>query len=165
MNNEKIKKIIISLIFVVIIFSIDRISKILILNIVNETGKIDIYVNSFLNLYLVWNKGIGFGLLSFNEKSTYDIITFIILLINLIIIYLIYIEKTSKIYFLLAILGGSLGNLFDRIYYNAVPDFIDINYKDYHWFIFNVADIFITIGIIGLIIFELFGLNFDEQKN
>ena len=105
MNNEKIKKIIISLIFVVIIFSIDRISKILILNIVNETGKIDIYVNSFLNLYLVWNKGIGFGLLSFNEKSTYDIITFIILLINLIIIYLIYIEKTSKIYFLLAILG------------------------------------------------------------
>ena len=100
MNNEKIKKIIISLIFVVIIFSIDRISKILILNIVNETGKIDIYINSFLNLYLVWNKGIGFGLLSFNEKSTYDIITFIILLINLIIIYLIYIEKTSKIYFL-----------------------------------------------------------------
>ena len=162
MNNEKIKKIIISLIFVVIIFSIDRISKILILNIVNETGKIDIYVNSFLNLYLVWNKCIGFGLLSFNEKSTYDIITFIILLINLIIIYLIYIEKTSKIYFLLAILGGSLGNLFDRIYYNAVPDFIDINYKDYHWFIFNVADIFITFGILCLIISEM--LNYKKSK-
>ena len=162
MNNEKIKKIIISLIFVVIIFSIDRISKILILNIVNETGKIDIYVNSFLNLYLVWNKGIGFGLLSFNEKSTYDIITFVILLINLIIIYLIYIEKTSKIYFLLAILGGSLGNLFDRIYYNAVPDFIDINYKDYHWFIFNVADIFITFGILCLIILEM--LNYKKSK-
>ena len=162
MNNEKIKKIIISLIFVVIIFLIDRISKILILNIVNETGKIDIYVNSFLNLYLVWNKGIGFGLLSFNEKSTYDIITFIILLINLIIIYLIYIEKTSKIYFLLAILGGSLGNLFDRIYYNAVPDFIDINYKDYHWFIFNVADIFITFGILCLIISEM--LNYKKSK-
>ena len=162
MNNEKIKKIIISLIFVVIIFSIDRISKILILNIVNETGKIDIYVNSFLNLYLVWNKGIGFGLLSFNEKLNYDIITFIILLINLIIIYLIYIEKTSKIYFLLAILGGSLGNLFDRIYYNAVPDFIDINYKDYHWFIFNVADIFITFGILCLIISEM--LNYKKSK-
>ena len=162
MNNEKIKKIIISLIFVVIIFSIDRISKILILNIVNETGKIDIYVNSFLNLYLVWNKGIGFGLLSFNEKSTYDIITFIILLINLVIIYLIYLEKTAKIYFLLAILGGSLGNLFDRIYYNAVPDFIDINYKDYHWFIFNVADIFITFGILCLIISEM--LNYKKSK-
>ena len=162
MNNEKIKKIIISLIFVVIIFSIDRISKILILNIVNETGKIDIYINSFLNLYLVWNKGIGFGLLSFNEKSTYDIITFIILLINLVIIYLIYLEKTAKIYFLLAILGGSLGNLFDRIYYNAVPDFIDINYKGYHWFIFNVADIFITFGILCLIISEM--LNYKKSK-
>ena len=160
MNNEKIKKIIISLIFVVIIFLIDRISKILILNIVNETGKIDIYINSFLNLYLVWNKGIGFGLLSFNEKSTYDIITFIILLINLVIIYLIYLEKTAKIYFLLAILGGSLGNLFDRIYYNAVPDFIDINYKGYHWFIFNVADIFITFGILCLIISEM--LNYKK---
>tara|TARA_B100001996_G_scaffold196514_1_gene150566 strand:- start:387 stop:875 length:489 start_codon:yes stop_codon:yes gene_type:complete len=162
MNNEKIKKIIISLIFVVIIFLIDRISKILILNIVNETGKIDIYINSFLNLYLVWNKGIGFGLLSFNEKSTYDIITFIILLINLVIIYLIYLEKTAKIYFLLAILGGSLGNLFDRIYYNAVPDFIDINYKGYHWFIFNVADIFITFGILCLIISEM--LNYKKSK-
>ena len=162
MNNEKIKKIIISLIFVVIIFLIDRISKILILNILNETGKIDIYINSFLNLYLVWNKGIGFGLLSFNEKSTYDIITFIILLINLVIIYLIYLEKTAKIYFLLAILGGSLGNLFDRIYYNAVPDFIDINYKGYHWFIFNVADIFITFGILCLIISEM--LNYKKSK-
>ena len=162
MNNEKIKKIIISLIFVVIIFLIDRISKILILNIVNETGKIDIYINSFLNLYLVWNKGIGFGLLSFNEKSTYDIITFIILLINLVIIYLIYLEKTAKIYFLLAILGGSLGNLFDRIYYNAVPDFIDISYKGYHWFIFNVADIFITFGILCLIISEM--LNYKKSK-
>ncbi len=162
MNNEKIKKITISLIFVVIIFLIDRISKILILNIVNETGKIDIYINSFLNLYLVWNKGIGFGLLSFNEKSTYDIITFIILLINLVIIYLIYLEKTAKIYFLLAILGGSLGNLFDRIYYNAVPDFIDINYKGYHWFIFNVADIFITFGILCLIISEM--LNYKKSK-
>ncbi len=162
MNNEKIKKIIISLIFVVIIFLIDRISKILILNIVNETGKIDIYINSFLNLYLVWNKGIGFGLLSFNEKSTYDIITFIILLINLVIIYLVYLEKTAKIYFLLAILGGSLGNLFDRIYYNAVPDFIDINYKGYHWFIFNVADIFITFGILCLIISEM--LNYKKSK-
>ena len=162
MNNGKIKKIIISLIFVVIIFLIDRISKILILNIVNETGKIDIYINSFLNLYLVWNKGIGFGLLSFNEKSTYDIITFIILLINLVIIYLVYLEKTAKIYFLLAILGGSLGNLFDRIYYNAVPDFIDINYKGYHWFIFNVADIFITFGILCLIISEM--LNYKKLK-
>tara|TARA_B100001250_G_C19156986_1_gene510579 strand:- start:9 stop:497 length:489 start_codon:yes stop_codon:yes gene_type:complete len=162
MNNEKIKKIIIGFIFVTIIFSLDRISKISILNIVNETGKIDIYVNSFLNLYLIWNKGIAFGLLSFDEQSIYHVITFIILIINLIIIYLIYLEKSIKIYFLYAILGGSFGNLFDRIYYNAVPDFIDLNYKDFHWFIFNVADIFITLGILCLIFSEL--LNYKKLK-
>ena len=162
MSNEKIKKIIIGFIVVTIIFSLDRISKISIINIVNETGKIDINLNAFLNLYLVWNKGIGFGLLSFDEKSTYDIITFVILIINLIIIYLIYIEKSVKIYFLFAILGGSFGNLFDRIYYNAVPDFIDINYKGYHWFIFNVADIFITVGILCLIFSEM--LNYKKSK-
>ena len=160
MNSEKIKKVIIGIILLVLIFFLDRITKILILNIVEETGKLDIYVNSFLNLYLVWNKGIGFGLLSFDQKSTYNVISFLILLINLIIIYLIYIEKSIKTYFLLAILGGSFGNLFDRIYYNAVPDFIDLNYKGYHWFIFNVADIFITLGILCLIFSEL--LNYKK---
>ena len=160
MNSGKIKKVIIGIILLVLIFFLDRITKILILNIVEETGKLDIYVNSFLNLYLVWNKGIGFGLLSFDQKSTYNVISFLILLINLIIIYLIYIEKSIKTYFLLAILGGSFGNLFDRIYYNAVPDFIDLNYKGYHWFIFNVADIFITLGILCLIFSEL--LNYKK---
>ena len=53
------------------------------------------------------------------------------------------------------IIGGSLGNLFDRIYYYAVPDFIDVHLGNFHWFIFNVADIFITVGIIGLIFTEL----------
>jgi signal peptidase II len=160
MNSEKIKKVIIGIILLVIIFFLDRITKILILNIVEETGKLDVYVNSFLNLYLVWNKGIGFGLLSFDQKSTYNVISFLILLINLIIIYLIYIEKSIKTYFLLVILGGSFGNLFDRVYYNAVPDFIDLNYKGYHWFIFNVADIFITLGILCLIFSEL--LNYKK---
>ena len=162
MNSEKIKKVIIGIILLVIIFFLDRITKILILNIVEETGKLDIYVNSFLNLYLVWNKGIGFGLLSFDQKSTYNVISLLILLINLIIIYLIYNEKSIKTYFLLVILGGSFGNLFDRIYYNAVPDFIDLNYKGYHWFIFNVADIFITLGILCLIFSEL--LNYKKLK-
>ena len=162
MNSGKIKKVIIGIILLVLIFLLDRITKILILNIVEETGKLDIYVNSFLNLYLVWNKGIGFGLLSFDQKSTYNAISFLILLINLIIIYLIYNEKSIKTYFLLAILGGSFGNLFDRIYYNAVPDFIDLNYKGYHWFIFNVADIFITLGILCLIFSEL--LNYKKSK-
>lgn len=160
MNSEKIKKVIIGIILLVLIFFLDRITKILILNIVEETGKLDIYVNSFLNLYLVWNKGIGFGLLSFDQKSTYNVISLLILLINLIIIYLIYNEKSIKTYFLLVILGGSFGNLFDRVYYNAVPDFIDLNYKGYHWFIFNVADIFITLGILCLIFSEL--LNYKK---
>lgn len=156
MNSEKIKKIIISILLLLFVLILDRLTKIIILNIAEESGKVDIYINSFLNLYLVWNKGIGFGLLSFDQKNIYDGVTFIILLINLAIIYLIFIEKGVKAFFLLIILGGSLGNLFDRIYYSAVPDFIDINYKGYHWFIFNVADIFITIGIVCLIIDELF---------
>ena len=155
MKNETKKRLLISILIVFFIFFLDRITKIIILNIADEAGKVDIYVNYFLNLYLVWNKGIGFGLLSFNEISFYNAITFFIILINFIIIYLIYLEKGVKTYFLLAILGGSFGNLFDRIYYNAVPDFIDLNYKAYHWFIFNVADIFISLGIICLILAEI----------
>ena len=155
MKNETIKKIIISFVIVLFIFFLDRITKILILNIAEEAGKVDIYINSFLNFYLVWNSGIGFGLLSFDDNYVYNSITVLIILINLIIVYLIYIEKGQKSYFLLIILGGSLGNLFDRLYYNAVPDFIDLNYKGFHWFIFNVADIFITIGIICLILTEV----------
>ena len=155
MKNETNKKIIISILIIFFIFLLDRITKILILNIAEETGEVDIYINSFFNLYLVWNKGIGFGLLSFDQEHIYNSITILIILINFIIIYLIYLEKGIKTYFLLAILSGSLGNLFDRIYYNAVPDFMDLNYKGFHWFIFNVADIFISFGIICLIFVEL----------
>ena len=162
MKSEKIKRTLIGILILVLIFTLDRVTKILILNIAEETDKVDIYVNSFLNLYLAWNKGIGFGLLSFDKDYIYEGITIFIFLINLIIIYLIYLEKGVKTYFLVAILGGSFGNLFDRVYYNAVPDFIDLNYKGYHWFIFNVADIFITIGIICLIINEL--LNYKKQN-
>jgi len=162
MKSERIRKIIISILLIFIVFTLDRISKILILNIAEETGEVDIYINSFLNLYLVWNEGIGFGLLSFSENSIYNVITLLILFINLIIIYLIYIEETIKKYFLVIILGGSFGNVFDRIYFNAVPDFIDLNYNGYHWFIFNVADIFITIGIICLILVEI--INYKKAR-
>ena len=154
MKNENIKKIVISFFMLLSIFLIDRITKLLILNILEETGQVDIYINSFLNFYLVWNKGIGFGLLSSDQDFFYNLVTIFIVLINFVIIYLLFKEKGSKFYFLIVILGGSLGNLFDRIYFNAVPDFIDLNYKGYHWFIFNIADIFITIGIILLILAE-----------
>ena len=155
MKSENIKKIVISIFILLFIFLLDRISKILILNILEETGRVDIYINSFLNFYLVWNKGIGFGLLSSDQDLFYDAVTILIILINFVIIYLLFKEKGLKYYFLIIILGGSLGNLFDRIYYRAVPDFLDLNYNGYHWFVFNVADIFITIGIILLILSEL----------
>ena len=148
---------------VIFIFLLDRFSKIYILNYVEENGNIDIYVNSFLNLILVWNTGIGFGLFSSEGTLFYNLITILIVFINIIIIYFIKTAEDYRIYFFLIILGGSLGNLFDRVYYFAVPDFIDINYKGFHWFIFNVADIFISIGIICLIISELFF--FNKTKN
>ena len=148
---------------VIFIFLLDRFSKIYILNYVEENGNIDIYVNSFLNLILVWNTGIGFGLFSSEGTLFYNLITILIVFINIIIIYFINTAEDYRIYFFLIILGGSLGNLFDRVYYFAVPDFIDINYKGFHWFIFNVADIFISIGIICLIISELFF--FNKTKN
>ena len=162
MINEKNTKL---LIYIAIVFSVlvlDRASKIIILNILDNSGTVDIYINPFFSLYLVWNKGIGFGLFSYDQNYIYNGITLFILLINLIILYLIYKEESPKTYFLAIILGGSLGNLFDRYYYSAVPDFIDLNYNGYHWFIFNVADIFITLGIICLILAEF--LNYKNKN-
>lgn len=163
MTNEKNKKIIIYITLVLLVLALDRISKTIILNILDDVGRVDIYINSFFSLFLVWNKGIGFGLFSFDQNYIYNGITLFILTINLIIIYLIYKEKDPKTYFLAIILGGSCGNLFDRYYYSAVPDFIDLNYNGYHWFIFNVADIFITLGIICLILAEF--LNYEKQND
>ena len=138
------------------IFFLDRISKIYILNLAENQGIIDITINPFLNIILVWNSGIGFGLLQFDENIIYNLITVLIVIVNIIILYLLFnSEKLHKILFSM-ILGGSLGNLYDRIYYNSVPDFIDLNYNGYHWFVFNVADIFISLGIIALIFLELF---------
>tara|TARA_Y100000590_G_scaffold421564_1_gene525376 strand:+ start:1096 stop:1581 length:486 start_codon:yes stop_codon:yes gene_type:complete len=155
MNSFRFKKLALNLSIIFFLFFVDRISKIYILNIAENIGTVDIYINNFLNLILVWNTGVGFGILSFEEKIAYNLITGIIIIVNLIIIILIIKSEDFKIYFYLIILGGSLGNLFDRIYYSAVPDFIDIHFNNYHWFIFNLADIFITIGIICLIFVEM----------
>ena len=155
----------ISLIFVVAIFLVDRLTKIYILNLSEGGTEVDFYIFSFLNIYLVWNSGIGFGLFSVEPNLFYHFITFLIIVINFILIYLLIKSSTKKSFLFTLILGGSLGNMYDRLYYFAVPDFIDFHSGDFHWFIFNVADIFITIGIIGLIIFELLGSNFDEKKN
>ena len=163
MVNDKKTKVFIYIAIVLLVLVLDRVSKTIILNILENSGTVDIYINSFLNLYLVWNKGIGFGLFSFDQSYIYSGITLFILFINLIIVYLIFKEKAPKTYFLAIILGGSCGNLFDRYYYTAVPDFIDLNYKGYHWFIFNVADIFITLGIICLILVEF--LNYKKEND
>ena len=162
--NEKIKLFLIYVSYIFILFAIDRVTKFQVLAILESQDKVDIYINSFLNLYLVWNKGIGFGLFSFDNTTAYNLITLIILFINIIIVYLIFVEEGVKVYFLLTILGGSLGNFVDRLYYKAVPDFIDINYNGYHWFIFNVADIFITLGIICLIFAELLNYKSSNEK-
>ena len=138
------------------IFFFDRITKVYLLNL-QETGTdVDFYISPYLNFYLVFNTGIGFGLVSLESNIYYHILTAIIAIINIVLI--IFLTRAKGIYFYLIalIVGGSLGNLFDRIKYYAVPDFIDIHIGDFHWFIFNVADIFITIGIIGLIFAELF---------
>ena len=165
MGNEKINKLIIGFIILVICFALDRFSKIYILNILNNEGQVDFYINQFLNIYLVWNTGIGFGLFSSENQILYNLFTAIIVIINLIIFYLSYVETKIKSFLLMIILGGSLGNLFDRLYYNAVPDFIDLNYAGYHWFVFNVADIFITFGILCLILNEFINYNSKNEKN
>ena len=165
MGNEKLNKLLIGFIFLVVCFALDRLSKIYILNILNNEGEVDFYINQFLNIYLVWNTGIGFGLFSSEDQLFYNIFTAIIVIINLVLLYFAFIETKIKSFFLMIILGGSLGNLFDRVYYRAVPDFIDLNYTGYHWFIFNVADIFITIGIICLILSEFIFYKKKDEKN
>jgi len=162
MNKFFSKKTIIYFGIVLFIFLIDRISKLYILSILENSGSVDIKINSFLNLILIWNNGVGFGLFSFDQSEIYNVITSIIIFINLFIIYLIVKSKDISAYFFLIVLGGSLGNLFDRMYYSSVPDFIDISYKGYHWFVFNVADIFISLGIICLIFAEL--LNYKKKN-
>ena len=144
------------IIIVISIFFLDRLTKMYLLNL-QETGtSIDFYILPFLNFFLVWNTGIGFGLIPTEANIFYHIITTLIVIINLVLIFFLFKAKGAYVYLLSLIIGGSLGNLFDRIYYFAVPDFIDFHIGNFHWFIFNVADIFITIGIIGLMFLEIF---------
>ena len=143
------------IIFIFSVFFLDRLSKIYLLNLQANGSDIDFYVFPFLNFNLVWNTGIGFGLLSLETNIFYHILTLIIAAVNIVLIFFIIKSKGIYVYLLALIIGGSLGNLFDRIYYYAVPDFIDFHIGNFHWFVFNVADIFITVGIIGLMLKEL----------
>jgi len=158
------KKILLNSIIVSGIFFLDRATKIYILKLAEQQNIVDIYLTPYLNLNLIWNKGIAFGLFSFDENFIYNLLS--LLIISIIIVILIMIIKNDgfKRYCLILIMGGALGNLFDRIYFSAVPDFIDLHIKNFHWFIFNVADIFITVGVICLIYVEIFFNKGGEQQ-
>jgi len=159
-----LKKIILNLIILTTIFIVDRISKIYVIRIFELENKTDIYLTEYLNFFLIWNKGIAFGLFSFDESFIYNVITGIIIIICVIVTLMIYNNSGFKKISLIFVLGGALGNLFDRIYYSAVPDFIDLHINSFHWFIFNVADIFVTLGIICLIFDEIFANNKKDEK-
>jgi len=142
-------------IVIILIFFFDRVTKFYLINLQYSGTDVDFYIYPFLNFYLVWNTGIGFGLASLEADFVYHALTVVIAAINLMLIIILFKSKGIYEYLVAIVLGGSLGNLFDRMYYFAVPDFIDLHIGNFHWFIFNIADIFITLGIIGLIAKEL----------
>ncbi len=154
MFNGMLKRNISSLIIIFIIFFLDRVSKYVILNLSQPLAELNFSVTSFLNFNLVWNNGIAFGLFSFDQNIYYNVITSIIILVTSTIIWFAFKSKGLEKISYLMIVGGSFGNIFDRLYYSSVIDFIDISYNNFHWFIFNVADIFISIGVVVLIVLE-----------
>ena len=152
--NVMLKKNVSSLIIVFTVFFLDRLSKYIILDLSHASDDLNFSVTSFINFNLVWNKGIAFGLFSFDQSIYYNLITLIIVLVTSAIIWFALKSKGLEKISYLMIIGGSFGNIFDRLYYSSVIDFVDINYNNFHWFIFNVADIFISLGVIILIVLE-----------
>ena len=153
----------ISFSIVALIYFLDRLSKIFVIKLDENSLGLDIFSSTYLNIVLIWNKGIAFGLLSFNESHLYNILTLLILIIVVVLVLMSLKSEGFKRYSLLMIVGGAIGNLHDRIFSNAVPDFIDFHVGNFHWFIFNVSDIFITFGVIGMIAIEL--LEKDKHDN
>ena len=162
-NNLK-KNFYISLIVPVFIFTIDRISKIYVISLSNKSFDNELLSSKFLNITLVWNEGIAFGLLSVSNDYWYNFLTIVIASIALIILIISIRHTGAEKYFLLVVFGGALGNLYDRIFFKAVPDFFDLHIDNFHWFVFNIADIFITFGVIMLILCEVLPLNKYYEK-
>jgi signal peptidase II len=153
------KKFYINLLIIITIFAVDRISKIYVIHLDKFNQGYELFSSKFMNIFLIWNKGIAFGLFSFDQGNFYKLITLIIAMVILIVFIMMLQNNGYRKYSLLLIFGGSLGNLYDRILYASVPDFIDFHIGEFHWFIFNVADIFITIGVIFMILLEFFDNN------
>jgi len=145
----------ISFSLVILVYLLDRLTKIFVIQLDKNNVGSDIFNSTYLNIVLIWNKGIAFGLFSFNEAYFYNILTLVITIIIFILIFMSSKSVGFKKYSLLMIIGGALGNLHDRIFSKAVPDFIDLHINNFHWFIFNVSDIFITLGVISLIVLEI----------
>ena len=158
-NLNKSSLINISLIF--LIFLLDRISKVYFINLDKKLSGSEIFSSKFLNISLIWNEGIAFGLLSFNQNNLYNLLTLLIIIIIFIIFWMTANSYGLKKYSLIMILGGAIGNLYDRIYFKAVPDFIDFHIGNFHWFIFNFADVFISLGVFFMILLEII----DNSKN
>ena len=146
------------------IFLFDRITKLYVIYLNDIFLNSEIYTSKFLNISLIWNDGIAFGLFSFEESYIYNFITIIILTVIIFVLVMTIKSDGVKHYSLLIIFSGAIGNLYDRIFYNAVPDFIDIHMGEFHWFIFNIADIFITLGVFFMIFFELIGNNKEKYE-
>ena len=162
---ESIKKFFnISLLVPVFIFTLDRISKIYVINLSKNSSVIELFSSKFLNITLIWNEGIAFGIFSTIHGFWYNLLTIAIVLIAIVILIMSIRQDGAQKYFLLIVFGGALGNLYDRIFFKAVPDFIDLHVGDFHWFIFNIADIFITFGLIMLILWETLPLNKNYEK-
>ena len=164
MNKTRLKTFFLNFIILLIIFLFDRVTKLYILKLAEVESTVDIYITSYLNLFLIWNKGVAFGLLSINASLIYNVITLIISLIIVVILFLMWKNDNIQKYFLALVSGGALGNLYDRIVYTAVPDFIDLHFQGFHWFVFNVADIFITVGVFCLILVEFFYNNKNTNE-
>ena len=162
LRNSK-KDLIINISLTFLIFLLDRISKIYVINLDKKLLGSEIFSSKYLNISLIWNEGIAFGLLSFNHENLYNLLTMLIAVIILVVCFMIYKSDGIKKYLLIFILGGALGNIYDRIFFNAVPDFIDFHINGFHWFIFNVADIFISLGVIFMIFFEIIDNNSEKK--
>ena len=165
MNKTKLKFFFLNFIILIIIFLIDRISKFYVLKLAEVEGSVDIYITPYLNLFLIWNKGVAFGLFEANGSMIYNAITVMIAFIVIVILFMMWKNDNIQRYFLALVAGGALGNFYDRAVYTVVPDFIDLHFHGFHWFVFNVADIFISIGVFCLIFVEVFNNNTSNEKN
>ena len=159
------KNLIFSLILIIFILTFDRITKIYVIFLNDKAFGAELFLSKFLNIFLVWNQGIAFGLFSFNQDYLYNLLTLFISIIIFVIFIMMIQSDGFKRYSLAMIFGGAIGNLYDRVVFKAVPDFIDFHISNFHWFIFNIADIFITLGVIFMILYELIANNKKHEKN